>query len=52
MLAVLIDAPLDLVDTLQGVIPAPFQFISDQAILRIRRVVLLLRPLRRIPCRF
>ena len=38
----------DLVDTLQGLIPAPLQFVRHQAILRIGRIVLLLRPLRRI----
>ncbi len=51
-LDVLIETRLDLVDTLQGLIPAPLQFVGHQPILGIRRVVLLLRPLRRIARRF
>ena len=35
-----------------GLIPAPLQFIGDQTILRVGRIVLLLRPLRRVARRF
>jgi hypothetical protein len=51
-LRVLIDAPFDLVDALQGLIPAPLQFVGHQPIFGIRRIVLLLRPLRRVARRF
>jgi hypothetical protein len=42
----LLDLRFDLADALQGLIPAPFEFIGHQPILRIGSIVLLLRP----PC--
>jgi hypothetical protein len=47
-----IDALLDLVDTLQCLIPAPFQFVRHEAIIWVGRVVLFLRSARRVPRRF
>jgi len=49
---VLSNAFLDLVDTLQRLIPASFQFVRDEAIFRIGRIVLLLRSASRVPRRF
>jgi hypothetical protein len=48
----LIDAFLDLADTLSRLIPASFQLVGDQAIFRIGRVVLFLRSASRVPRRF
>src|SRR5438445_2627781 len=46
---VLGDARLDLGDALQRLVPAPFQFFGDRAVVGVRRIVLSLRALRRIP---
>jgi hypothetical protein len=45
---VLVDAVFDLVDTLQRLIPASFQFIRHEAIVRISRVVLFVRSASRV----
>jgi hypothetical protein len=45
---VLLDAQFNLLDSLQGLIPAAFQFVGDQAVLRVRGIVLLLGTLCRI----
>ena len=42
----LIDALFDLVDALQGLVPAPLLFVSHQTVFRVGRVVLLLCALR------
>ena len=46
---VLVDAVFDLVDTLQRLIPASFQFVRHEAIVRIGRIVLFLRSASRVP---
>ena len=42
-LEVLIDSPFDLVDALQGLVPAPLQFVGHQTGFRVGRIVLLVR---------
>ena len=49
---VLLDSLFDLLNSLQGLIPAALQFVGYQTVLRIRRIILLLGTLRRIARHF
>ena len=48
-ISMLLDLRFDLADPLQGLIPAPFEFIGHQPILRIGSIELLLCPPRAVP---
>ena len=49
---VLRDARLNLLDSPQCLVPSPFQFVRDQAVFRVRGIVLLLCAPCRVPCSF
>ena len=52
ILDMLLDTQFDFANALQGLVSAALQFVGHKTIFRIRRIVLLLGPLRRITRRF